>query len=141
LHITDQTGTDERRILFAPLRTPAWKNRGQLKTERTEETICVAPNAFSRKATNCKRTAGNNLRQQENREQKQNSKIPERQANFDSDSSAIADRNWPAGSGDRNRDSAGHAKSTCFAESPTAIDVTYLMLADRHCVQYHRNLS
>jgi hypothetical protein len=75
--------TDERRILFVPLPTAACKNRGQLETDRTEETNCVAPNAFSRKATNCKRLASNTLRQQENREQKQKSKIPERETNSD----------------------------------------------------------
>ena len=110
-HITDQNVTNKRRILFAPLRNPAWKYRGQLKTERTKETNCVAPTRVFRFRSNCKRHVSNDLRRGENREQKQKSKIPERQMVFDTDSSKLADQIWPAGNGNRNRDSAGQGKS------------------------------
>ena len=95
LHTTDQNVTDERRILFAPLRNPAWKHRGLSPIERTEETNCVAPTRVFRIRSNCKRHGSNDLRRGQNREQKQKSKIPERQTNFDTRSSIPDDQKTP----------------------------------------------
>jgi hypothetical protein len=119
LHITDQNVTNIRRILIAPLRSPAWKYRGQLKTDRTEESNSVAPTRVFRIRSNCKRLASNDLRRRKNAEQNRKSKIPERQTNFDTGSSKLDDHNWPAERGYRNRNSAGHWKSCRTTSSRT----------------------
>ncbi len=124
-------------------RASPWKKRGVLRSDGAKRMNFDRSSRVLRFRSKFKSFGSNKLQRSQRKEQNQNSKIPERQSNFDSRSSKIADQNvsrqdsvsgqWSVVSGQRSEPSTFAPWRLCVRPFGNETERTTLSDNSRRC--------